>query len=216
MKTEQEMRDHEVPWSKTMDELVKYIQSLVDMKHDYGTSAYAMSLAGVAAFNFIAHKLGTTGFQASCADLDMIRRTRCIDGPFKIVDFGDMLYPQYRDKFQYQTISKDVWKWLQEAAKEKMEKADKEFEEYIIKDRQYLMDIDEFIKKYPDYYERKNYYDPLVSGTGDQWEAEKKKEESGFIFAPQPPYKPINSESSVYKHWKRIVSGIIPFNCKVE
>ena len=214
--TEEEMREHKVPWPNTIEELTEYIQSLIDMKHDYGTSAYSMSLAGVAAFNFIGSKLGTTGFQASCADLDMIRRTRAIKGPFRLVDFSNMLYPQYEYKFHSQHISKDIWEWLQEIAKENMKKADNEFKEYLVKLGKYKEDISKFVEKYPDYYERKEYYDPLGMGTGDQWEAEEKKKESGFEFAPQEPYKPINSDSPVYKHWLSISKGLAPFNCYIE
>ena len=214
--TEKDMREHKVPWLKTMGELTEYIQSLIDIPHDYGTAVYSMSLAGVAAFKFVAGSLGTTGFQASCADLDMIRRTRLIKGPFKIIDFSDMLYPQYRDKFHSQPISKDVWEWLQKIAKENMEKADNEFEDYLVKLGKYKEDISKFVEKYPDYYERKEHYDPLGMGTGDQWEAEEKKKASGFEFAPREPYKPINSDSPVYKHWLSISKGLAPFNCYIE
>jgi hypothetical protein len=53
-------------------------------------------------------------------------------------------------------------------------------------------------------------------GTGNQWEAEEKKKASGFEFAPQKPYKPINNESPVYQHWFSISKGVIPFNCMLE
>lgn len=93
--TEQEMREAKVPSLKTPEELQSYIESLVSQRHDYGTCVYAMSMAAVAAFNYVASKLGVTGFQASCADLDVLRRTRNIEGPFMIVASEKMLYPQY-------------------------------------------------------------------------------------------------------------------------
>jgi len=74
--TEKEMREAKEPWPYTEQQLTEYIASLVDRQHDYGTCVYAMSLAAAAAFNYVAHKLGVTGFQSSCADLDFIRRTR--------------------------------------------------------------------------------------------------------------------------------------------
>jgi hypothetical protein len=92
--TEKEMREAEVPWPENIKELTKYIGKLVDQKHDYGTCVYAMSMAATAAFYYVSHKLGVTGFQASCADLDIIRRTRHIEGPFAMIDAHDMLYPQ--------------------------------------------------------------------------------------------------------------------------
>lgn len=93
--TEQEMRDTEVPRANTIAELSDYIESLVQQEHDYGTCVYAMSMAATAAFNYVARRLGVTGFQASCADLDVLRRTRRIKGPFMLVDANNMLYPQY-------------------------------------------------------------------------------------------------------------------------
>lgn len=94
-KTEQEMRDTTVPWPHTIEELTEYIHSLVEREHTYGTAVYAMSMAAVAAYNYVASKEGVTGFQASCADLDIIRRNRMLNCPFMIIKGDDMIYPQY-------------------------------------------------------------------------------------------------------------------------
>lgn len=112
---ELEMRETEVPTPHTMDELVEYITALRDMPHDYGTCVYAMSMSAVAAFNYIAHTQGCTGFQASCADLDVIRRTRRLSGPFAIINGGDMLYPQYNIQAN---VADHVSNWTPWAAKE--------------------------------------------------------------------------------------------------
>lgn len=92
---EKDMREFKAPTPETTEELAAFVNALVDREHDYGTCVYAMSLAAVAAFNFVAHKLGVTGFQASCADLDILTRTRNMQGPFMIVDGANVLYPQY-------------------------------------------------------------------------------------------------------------------------
>lgn len=92
--TEQEMRDAKVPWLDSEEALIAYIRSLVDRPHDYGTAAYAMSMAATAAFNYAANKLGTTGFQASCADLDFLRRSRGYKHGFHVIDYSKLLYPQ--------------------------------------------------------------------------------------------------------------------------
>lgn len=94
-KTEQEMRAAKAPAPTTAEELAEYIASLTDREHDYGTCVYAMSLAATATFNYVGSKLGVTGFQASCADMDVLRRTRSYDGPFMVINGNDMLYPQY-------------------------------------------------------------------------------------------------------------------------
>lgn len=92
--TEKQMRDAEVPWPDTAEELSAYVTALVDRPHDYGTCVYAMSMAAVAAFNYVARKLGVTGFQSSCADLDVLRRTRGFEWG-KLLNYDNLLYPQY-------------------------------------------------------------------------------------------------------------------------
>jgi hypothetical protein len=123
MKTEQEMRAETAPTFDTVEELQGYITALVERQHDYGTCCYAMSLAATAAFNFVASKLGVTGFQASCADLDILRRTRHLDGPFVILKGEDELYPQYDNQQKLQEC-RESWKdWIAEQAKAKLEKS---------------------------------------------------------------------------------------------
>lgn len=118
---ESECREFDVPWFKTSEELKEFIDSLDILNNDYGTAAYAMSLAATAAFRYIAHTFGCTGFQASCADLDFIRRTRGIKGPFLLMMGEDLLYPQYNlvQKLMDFINNKDVRNWTKEQA-EKM------------------------------------------------------------------------------------------------
>jgi hypothetical protein len=91
------MREAEVPSPASEEELTTYIRSMVDRPHDYGTCVYAMSMAATAAFRYVAKKLGVTGFQASCADMDVLRRIRGMKHGFQIIDYADALYPQYWD-----------------------------------------------------------------------------------------------------------------------
>lgn len=98
------MRDEEVPYFESVEEVSKYITKLVDQQHSYGTCVYAMSMAATAAFKYVAHKLGVTGFQASCADLDILRRTRGLEWG-KILDYDKLLYPQYLHEDNFPTIS---------------------------------------------------------------------------------------------------------------
>jgi len=118
--TEVEMREAVVPWVRTKEQLIEYVESLVNRQHEYGTCCYALSMAAEAAFNYVAHHLGVTGFQSSIADLDFIRRTRRIKGPFMILKGEDALYPQYNlvDKV---LESLENWKpWLKEEAVNKL------------------------------------------------------------------------------------------------
>lgn len=120
--TEQEMRESKAPSPETADELSAYIDALVNREHDYGTCVYAMSLAAVASFNYVANKLGVSGFQASCADLDVLRRTRRLDGPFMIVDGANMLYPQYDLRENLNKALLEWEPWAAEEAKKLLEK----------------------------------------------------------------------------------------------
>jgi hypothetical protein len=119
-KTELEMRNTKAASPDTVAELTEYIESLLAMNHDYGTCVYAMSLAAVAAFNLVAGKLGVTGFQAGMADLDILRRTRGMDGPFLIIKGEDMLYPQYDLHGKLAEALKEWQPWASEQAKKKL------------------------------------------------------------------------------------------------
>lgn len=113
--TEKEMRESEVPWPKSEDELLEYIRGLAHQGHDYGTAVYAMSMAAVATYYYMSHVVGASGFQASCADLDIIKRTRSIEGPFAFIEGHDMLYPQYDIKAK---VDEYLQKWREWAGKE--------------------------------------------------------------------------------------------------
>lgn len=112
--TEQEMREMEAPWFNTYEELNDYIRGLIDRPHTYGTCVYAMSLAAVATFNFVAGKIGTTGFQASCADLDILRQTRHFEWG-KLLNYKDLLYPQNINNNHFPSID-----YLMKEHKEKL------------------------------------------------------------------------------------------------
>lgn len=118
--TESELRETESPWPYNAKQLNEYIDSLVEREHDYGTCVYAMSLAAMAAFNYVAHKVGSTGFQASCADFDFLRRSRHIDGPFILLKGEDALFPQYNLPARLQEALENWGPWLREAAIKKL------------------------------------------------------------------------------------------------
>lgn len=123
MGTEKEMRGAVVPSVGSVDELSAYISNLVgnEDQHDYGTAVYAMSMAATAAFNYAAKTLGVTGFQASCADMDFLRRTRGMEGPFMIVKGEDALFPQYDIPGKVTEFLSDIQPWLAEQAAKKLE-----------------------------------------------------------------------------------------------
>ncbi|MDP3936830.1 MAG: hypothetical protein Q8R92_01690 [Deltaproteobacteria bacterium] len=114
--TEAEMREADVPWPETEEELLSYIHGLVDRPHDYGTCAYAMSMAATAAFRYVANHLGTSGFQASCADMDILRRTRSFKWG-RLVDFEKLLYPQYLNNEHFPSPGALIYEHREELSK---------------------------------------------------------------------------------------------------
>lgn len=118
--SESEMRDAKVPWPHTKEQLTQYVESLVNRQHDYGTCVYAMSMAACAAFYYVANQLGVTGFQSSCADMDFIKRTRHMDGPFMLVDASKALYPQYDLMGEVTKMLVESRPWLKERAAKKL------------------------------------------------------------------------------------------------
>ena len=204
----------------TLDTLPSLLKELTeDYQHDYGTICHAVAVAAQAAAWAVNARPqgGITGFQAGAVMWEFVRDWNFSDNKtgLKIVDYDNMLFPQDEDKFS-KSISKGVWDNLQKEASEKIDKADEEYAEFLFKMVQYEKDIKTFVDKFPDYYENRDHYDPLGLGTGDQWEAEEAKKASGFEFAPQQPYEPIDKESRVYSHWQSIVSGRVPFGYIVE
>ena len=122
--TETEMREKETPRPRSLLALLWYIVAVVFKRHDYGSGAYAMTLAAVAAFNYVSHKIGASGFQASCADLAILRHTRHWDFG-RLIDYSLLLYPQY--------CNDDFYGWREiiaanreEFAKRAQEKIDQE------------------------------------------------------------------------------------------
>lgn len=100
---ENELRELDMPWPRSEADLMRIIRAVAKREHDYGTCVYAMSIAAEASYNYISHALGVTGFQASCADMDFLRRTRGWKMGFQILNYENLLYPQYLDREQFPT-----------------------------------------------------------------------------------------------------------------
>ncbi len=119
--TEQEMREAKVPTPESQHELMIYIDALMSRPHDYGTCVYAMSMAATAAFNYVASGLGVTGFQASCADMDILRRTRSLKAPLMLIKGEDYLFPQTDPLPKVLEFRKEISEWLATEAKNNLE-----------------------------------------------------------------------------------------------
>lgn len=110
---------------KTIEELETFVNHILnDYEHDYGTACHAVAACALAGAWFGCHKEGLTGFQAGFVMWDFIKgwiKSSNTCG-MKLVDYDDMLYPQYEYKFE-KTISQDTWNHLQEEAKRQLKKS---------------------------------------------------------------------------------------------
>lgn len=108
---------------KSFDDLVDFLRRVKDNCNiGYGTAPRAIAQAALATARYLASDFGITGFQAGCMMWDFIRDWQYRDNEcgMKIVNYDDMLYPQYDYKFD-KVISKDIFEALQEKAKKLLE-----------------------------------------------------------------------------------------------
>lgn len=114
---------------QTLDTLPTFVDHVMnDYAHSYGTVCHAVSACALAAA-WAANRAkgacgGITGFQAGFVMWDFIKQWNYPSNEcgLKIVDFDNMLYPQYNDNFQ-RILSKSTWEALQTAARKHLESA---------------------------------------------------------------------------------------------
>lgn len=106
----------------TREELPEFIRHLTeDYYHDYGTCIHAVAAAALAAAHVAEDPLGLSGFQAGAVMWEFITHwmTHLKDKPLRLLEYSNMLYPQYYESFT--TISADTWEWLQTEARKNLE-----------------------------------------------------------------------------------------------
>ena len=89
----------------------------------YDNDCHIVTIAAIAAAYAISKELSITGFQASCIMWEFIQNWTKKNNKtgLKLIDYDDMLYPQYKYKFE-KVISKETWEALQlEATKRLLE-----------------------------------------------------------------------------------------------
>lgn len=106
-----------------LEDLPNFLNELMNYGHDYGTICHAIAAGALASmYAMDNHKNGgITGFQASCVLWDVIREWSYSGNEtgLRLVDYDNMLYPQYEYKFQ-KTISESTWNRMVEKAKENL------------------------------------------------------------------------------------------------
>ncbi|RJS68564.1 hypothetical protein CW696_08440 [ANME-2 cluster archaeon] len=113
---------YETAKNMTLAELPEFLRHLAeDYKHDYGTICHAHAAGAIATAWAINHteQGGITGFQAGSIMWEFVTHWIRIKPPLALLEYRDMLYPQYEERFT--TISRSAWNILQSEAKEKLE-----------------------------------------------------------------------------------------------
>lgn len=93
--------------------------------HDYGTICHAVAAAALAAA-YAMNKLPSgniTGFQAGAVMWQFISKWQGMEGPLRLVQYENLLFPQY--ELDFTTISADVWAWAQKEAKKRLKQRNK-------------------------------------------------------------------------------------------
>lgn len=103
---------------KTFGDLTDFLK---DVKNNYnigyGEAPRAIAQAALATAWYMCKEFGITGFQAGCVMWDFITGWTYTSNKcgLKIVDYDNMLYPQYESKYQ-KTISSRTWDNIQNQA----------------------------------------------------------------------------------------------------
>lgn len=108
---------------KTFEDLTAFLKHVEENCNcGYGEAPRAMAQACLAVAWYLSGKFGITGFQAGFVMWDFIFGWTHTHNQtsLKIVDYDDMLYPQYRDKFE-KTITPSVWESVQKEAKKRLD-----------------------------------------------------------------------------------------------
>lgn len=107
----------------TVNELPEFLRKLTeDYGHDYGTVCHACAAAAVAAAHAINNSPigGITGFQGGAVMWEFMRHWNHVEGPARLLDYNDLLYPQMEHKFR--CISHDTWAEVRKRAQAHLDK----------------------------------------------------------------------------------------------
>lgn len=109
----------------SFDDLINFLQYVKNnCDYGYGVAPRSIAQASLAVAWYLAKEFGITGFQASFVMWDFIKSWSYEDNKcgLKIVDYDNMLYPQYEDKFD-KVIPKETWELLQKQAEQELKES---------------------------------------------------------------------------------------------
>ena len=112
-----------------VEDLPDFIERVIHgYEHDYGTACHAVAACAIAAAWAVSgdSDIGLSGFQAGFVMWDFIKNWTKTSNEcgLRLVDYDDMLYPQFAFKYE-KTISRETWEKLKEEARRLLNDPDK-------------------------------------------------------------------------------------------
>ena len=107
---------------QTPETLAQFLKDVRDgIPVSYGNIVHKMAISAIATTWAVDHsdQGGITGFQAGCVMWEYIQFWMSLHHPLSLIDYENMLYPQYEDRFT--SISKETFAWMQKRAREILE-----------------------------------------------------------------------------------------------
>lgn len=114
---------------RNIEELAAFAKELlVDTEHDYGTVCHAIAALALGAGHLGSYTQGITGFQAGFVMWDFIKQWEFNNNKcgLKIINYDNMLYPQYGVNFE-KVIKPETFKRLQEVAAKELSRPNIDF-----------------------------------------------------------------------------------------
>lgn len=108
---------------QTRESLPAFIEKMMNQYgHDYRTVCHAIAACTLATLDVTAKEMGITGFQYSMIKLLVLRQAfyPYTETALKIVNYDDMLYPQFQYKFE-KVISRDTFDCIRKQAIKEMQ-----------------------------------------------------------------------------------------------
>lgn len=108
--------------NQTLETLPEFMERILNEPQSYSSIVEAIAACAVGAA-WAADRSdngGITGFQGSCVMWRFIQNWMRLEDScgLRLINYDDMLYPQYEDAFTKKTINKEIWEAMQKKATE--------------------------------------------------------------------------------------------------
>lgn len=108
---------------KTNEEIIEFNEEILNnYPHDYESICHAIAASTLTHLHNCLYRCGATGAQANYTTWQIIRQMFNIESGAKLINYDDMIYPQYDIEFEDdRELPKEVFEKLQEMAKRSLD-----------------------------------------------------------------------------------------------